>query len=109
MRSRSAGPTTARVGNSLAAAAFRPAILKVVQAATFGPEVIELLKRSDGVFQSAARTNAGDDLVLRGYLLLSEAHLAQKDYPAAEKTLQPLEKRLLNPARSWERPGSTGG
>jgi TolA-binding protein len=67
------------------------------------PEVIELLRRPDGVFQNAARTNAGDDLVVRGYLLLSEAQLTQKDFPAAEKTLQPLGKLLLNPARSWER------
>ncbi|MEY2427819.1 MAG: hypothetical protein QOJ40_704 [Verrucomicrobiota bacterium] len=67
------------------------------------PEVIELLTRPDGVFQSAARTNTGDDLVVRGYLLLTEAQLARKDFPAAEKTLQPLGKLLLNPARSWER------
>src|SRR6266446_2421901 len=67
------------------------------------PEVVELLKQPNGVFQSTARTNAGDQLVLRGYLLLSEAQLAQKDYAAAEATLQPLGKLLLNPARNWER------
>ena len=67
------------------------------------PEVIELLKQPAGVFQNAARTNAGDEFVLRGYLLLSEAQLAQKDYAAAEAALQPLGRLLLSPARSWER------
>src|SRR5438105_8981867 len=38
-------------------------------------KVAELLEQPNGIFQSAARTNAGDDLVLRGDLLLSESQL----------------------------------
>ena len=64
--------------------------------------VIALLQQTNGVFQSAARANASSDLVPRGYLLLSEAQLATKDYRAAEETLQPLAKRLLNPKLAWQ-------
>jgi TolA-binding protein len=64
--------------------------------------VIGLLQQTNGVFQSAARTNAGSDLVPRGYLLLSEAQFATKDYHAAEETLQPLAKRPLSPKLAWQ-------
>ena len=64
--------------------------------------VIGLLQQTNGVFQSAARTNANSDLVPRGYLLLSEAQLATKDYHAAEETLQPLAKRPLSPKLAWQ-------
>ena len=39
---------------------------------------------------------------VQGWLLLSEAQLATKDYRAAEETLQPLAKRLLNPKTAWQ-------
>ena len=42
------------------------------------------------------------ELVVQGYLLLSEAQLATKDYRAAEETLQPLAKRLLDPKLAWQ-------
>jgi TolA-binding protein len=64
--------------------------------------VIGLLQETNGVFQSAARTNAASDLVPRGYLLLSEAQLATKDYRAAEATLQPLTNRLISPRLGWQ-------
>jgi TolA-binding protein len=63
--------------------------------------VIGLLQQTNGVFQSAARTNASSDLVPRGYFLLSEAQLATKDYHAAEETLQPLAKSRLSPRLAW--------
>jgi TolA-binding protein len=66
------------------------------------PRVVELLQPTSGVFQSAARTNAGNELVVQGYLLLSEAQLATKAYRAAEETLQPLAKRLLSPKAAWQ-------
>jgi TolA-binding protein len=66
------------------------------------PRVIELLQQTNGVFQCAARTNAGNDHVVQGYLLLSEAQLATKDYHGAEATLQPLAKRLLSPKLAWQ-------
>jgi len=64
--------------------------------------VIGLLQQTNGVFQSAARTNTGSDLVPWGYLLLSEAQLATKDYHEAEGTLQPLAKLPLSPKLAWQ-------
>jgi TolA-binding protein len=64
--------------------------------------VIELLQRTNGVFQAAVRTNAGQALVPRGCLLLSEAQLATKDYTGAEATLLPWAKRLLDPKTEWQ-------
>ena len=65
------------------------------------PRVIELLQQTNGVFQCEARTNAANDLVVQGQLLLGEAQLATKAYSAAEATLQPLAKRLLIPRLAW--------
>ena len=67
------------------------------------PQVIELLRQTNGVFQSAARTSAASRQVIRGRLLLSEACLAQRDYAAAEAELLPLQKLALAPADDWER------
>ena len=64
--------------------------------------VIDLLQQTNGVFQTMVRTDAANELVPRGYLLLGEAQLATKDYRAAEETLQPLAKRLLNPKLAWQ-------
>ena len=64
--------------------------------------VIGLLQETNGLFQSAARTNAAGELVPRGYLLLSEAQLAAKDYRAAEMTLQALTNRLMSPRLGWQ-------
>ncbi len=64
--------------------------------------VIGLLEQTNGVFQSAARTNAANEWVPPGYLLLSEAQLATKDYRGAEATLQPLAKHLLSPKLTWQ-------
>src|SRR5664279_3960233 len=66
------------------------------------PRVIELLQQTNGVFQCAARTNASNELVVQGQLLLSEAQLGTKAYGAAEETLQPLAKRLLSPRLAWQ-------
>ncbi len=46
-------------------------------------------------------TNAASEFVPPGYLLLSEAQLATKDYRAAEATLQPLAKCMLSPRLAW--------
>ena len=65
--------------------------------------VVALLQQTNGVFESATRTNAASELVLRGYLLLGEAQLATRDYRGAEETLQPLAKRLMSPRLAWIR------
>ena len=64
--------------------------------------VMALLQETNGVFQSVARTNAASEVVPLGYLLLSEAQLAAKNYGAAEATLQPLAKRPLSPRLAWQ-------
>src|SRR5438876_4584851 len=66
------------------------------------PGVLALLRQTNGVFQSAAQTNAADKYVVQGYLLLSEAELAQQDAAAAERALQPLSKRQLLPGPTWQ-------
>ena len=86
-------------------AALREASARAARARTEPSEwqrVIELLQRTNGVFQTEARTNASSEVVVPGYLLLSEAQLATKDYRAAEETLQPLAKRLLQPKLGWQ-------
>ena len=86
-------------------AALREASARAARARTEPSEwqrVIELLQRTNGVFQTEARTNASSEVVVPGYLLLSEAQLATKDYRAAEETLQPLAKRLLQPKLAWQ-------
>ena len=67
------------------------------------PAVVALLTDTNGFFQIAARTRATNDLVLQGYLLLSEANLARKDYPSAEAALQPLNQLSLAPETGWQR------
>ena len=64
--------------------------------------VIDMLEQTNGVFQSAVRTNASGELAVQGTLLLSEAQLATKDYGGAEATLQPLAKHLLKPRLAWQ-------
>ncbi len=65
--------------------------------------VVAVLQQADGVFQSAVRSNITNELVSCGHLLLTEAKLAQKDYPAAEAALKPLAGLQLSPARAWQR------
>ena len=64
--------------------------------------VLALLQRTNGIFQGAARTNAGDPQVVQGYLLLSEAQLAQQDSDGAERSLEPLLKLSLPPGPAWQ-------
>ncbi len=67
------------------------------------PRVIELIQKPDGVLQSAARTNLVNDAVQSSFLLLAEALLARKDYPAADAALQTLAQVRMNPALAWQR------
>ena len=52
------------------------------------PGAIQVLQRPEGAFQNAVHAHATNDLVSSGYLMLADAHLAQKDYAAAEAALQ---------------------
>jgi TolA-binding protein len=65
------------------------------------PRVLQL--QTNTVFEAAARTNAAAEEVVRGYLLLGEAFLAQTNCAGAQTTLQPLERVPLPPTLDWER------
>ncbi len=67
------------------------------------PKVIEELREPDGLFQRMARMNQGDELVINGNLLLSEALLAQKNFDAAQKALAGIATNNLRPELEWER------
>jgi TolA-binding protein len=65
--------------------------------------VIELLGQTNGVFQLVATTNHANSDVIRGYLLLSQAQLAQNDTQAAERSLQYLAASPLDATNNWQR------
>lgn len=67
------------------------------------PQVTELLGQTNGVFQLVAATNHASSDVIRGYLLLSEAQLAQRDTRAAELSLQALAQSPLDATNNWQR------
>jgi TolA-binding protein len=62
-------------------------------------KMAEILQATDGVFQTAVRTNA---FAPEGYLLLSEAQLALSDFAGAQATLQRLRTAGLPPETSWQ-------
>jgi TolA-binding protein len=66
-------------------------------------QVIDVLATTNGIFQLTAATNHASSDVIRGYLLLSEAQLAQKDTHAAEQSLQYLAASPLDPTNNWQR------
>jgi TolA-binding protein len=94
-------PASSRLLDAAMGEAFARVALARAKPAEW-PRVIELLQQTNGVFQCAARTNAGNELVVQGQLLLSEAQLATKAYGAAEATLQPLANHLLSPRLAWQ-------
>lgn len=66
-------------------------------------QVVELLQQTNGVFQTVVRASPTNELALRGYLILSEAHLAQDQPAAARAALKQLEGLPLSPRLSWHR------
>ncbi len=66
-------------------------------------QIVELLHKTNGVFYINALASPTNGLVLRGNLLLSEAHLALGEYPAAETALQPMANMQLDPRIGWQR------
>jgi len=65
--------------------------------------VAELLGRTNGLLQSAIRSNPTNQLSVDGALLLAEAQLAVKDYRAAEETLRRLASLNLPACLDWRR------
>lgn len=67
------------------------------------PKVVELLQKPDGTFQKEVKNRPTDELVARGFLLLSEVLLEMKNYRGAEQTLQALPEQSLTPKYQWQR------
>jgi len=67
------------------------------------PGAIALFEQTNSVFQVASVSSPTNDLVVRGYLLLTEAHLANGAPAKAEAALQNLAGRQLNPELDWQR------
>ena len=65
--------------------------------------VTEVLIKPDGAFQQMAKTNAGEEWVVRGLLLLGEAQANQADYARAEPTLRGLGTVKTAPTSHWQR------
>src|SRR5262249_12833790 len=57
--------------------------------------------RTNGAFQQAASLVGTNEMVVRGYLLLGEAQLQQKDYEGVNATLPVLLTQRINPELSW--------
>jgi tetratricopeptide (TPR) repeat protein len=64
---------------------------------------IELLNAEKGPFQQAIQNSTNMAWIAKGYLLLSEAFGFERDYKAAEETLQQLAKRNPGAEIEWER------
>ncbi len=62
-----------------------------------------LLGETGGVFQQAARLEPGDELVLRGRLLLAQAKFEQKNYDDASALLESIHPPSLTPQLEWQR------
>lgn len=66
-------------------------------------KVVSLLRDPNGAFQRAAKASPTNDLVVSGTLLLGEALLAGKEFPAAEQAARTLEGRPLRDDVKWHR------
>lgn len=114
------GETQLRRGDYTAAAASHAQLIKDYPESSFRLEAscgealarfkmgelkrtVELLQAPAGVFQETAKKTTNQIAVARGYLLLGEALLAQKDYPAGKEVLTGLAQRALKPDLDWER------
>jgi TolA-binding protein len=67
------------------------------------PRLIELLERTNGLFQQTVRGGAVSATVASGFLLLGEAHLAQGNFPRVEAIMRFLDKQNLNTDLRWQR------
>jgi TolA-binding protein len=64
---------------------------------------IQLLREPAGVFAEAAQGHPDDPWVIRGYLLLAEALLQQKEHKSAEDVLNRMADGKLSPEQKWQR------
>ena len=67
------------------------------------PQLSALLEPTNSVFQRAIQVDSGNELVVRGRLLLAQAKFAQADFPGASTILESLATRNLRPELDWQR------
>ncbi len=65
--------------------------------------VRQLLSDPEGDFQKMVRSKPNADQLVRGYLLLGETLLLQKEYQAGEQALNELASVTLRPELAWRR------
>jgi len=70
--------------------------------ATNAPLAAALLEDANGVFQLAAQTEATNELVVRGQLLLGQARFLQKDFGAAARILKSIDPQSLPAPLQWQ-------
>ena len=66
-------------------------------------QVNTMLAALDSIFQRAAQQSPGDEMVVRGRLLLAQAEFAQKHFSEANTILNPLAAATLAPELDWQR------
>jgi TolA-binding protein len=67
------------------------------------PRVVSLLEATNSVFQRVAQMDPGNELVLRGKLLLARAKFEQNDFTGAAAILGPMNSQTLPPELDWQR------
>lgn len=67
------------------------------------PRLVELLGRTNGLFQQSVHGGAVSETIASGFLLLGEAQLAQGNSAGVEETLRSLDKQTLNTELRWRR------
>ena len=67
------------------------------------PRVSGLLADANGIFERAAQLDGGNELVVRGRLLLAQAEFVQKNFPAALAVLNQLNPAALAPELDGQR------
>lgn len=67
------------------------------------PKVIETLGSPEGAFRQSAKSDPTNRFAVQGALVLSGAQAEQKDYAAAEWTLEELGHLNLTPGDEWQR------
>jgi TolA-binding protein len=67
------------------------------------PRMVQLLERTNGLFQQSVHGGAVSQTIASGFLLLGEAHLARGNFPRVEAILRSLEKQTLNTELRWQR------
>ncbi len=65
--------------------------------------VNDILGKPDGAFQQMAKTNATNEWVARGWLLLGEVQAKQNNFSGAEATLKNIPVLKANPELEWQR------